>query len=182
MDNRQLQLERASHVLRMLGVDTANAKVMDRTHYIAFDAKGKGSVVKLLNSNTRKLTGITSLDANKFNKGRHFVIDGIRVIIEATASDAKEASWKSNPDKAILNSELTISQDGDIITLPLTDLVAPNFQTSQEGGFRSIASAPVLLPEQEFQFSWEFPDGVGVDSSTTQLVRIEFRGFEFFTI
>lgn len=179
MDNRQLQLERASHVLGAMGVNVAEAKVSDKTHYTTFDAKGKGSTVKLFNSNTKKLVGVTSFDANKFNKGRHFVVDGIRILIEGTATDVKEASWKSTPDKAILNSEITISQDSDIITLPVTDLIAPNYQTIQEGGFRSIASAPVLLPEQEFQITWEFPDGVGVDNAQVQLVRIELRGFEF---
>ena len=54
MDNRQVQLERANHVLTAMGVDTRNAKVMDRTQYITFDAKGKSSVVLLIDSNTKK--------------------------------------------------------------------------------------------------------------------------------
>ena len=41
MDNRQVQLERSNHVLTAMGVDTRNAKVMDRTQYLTFDGKGK---------------------------------------------------------------------------------------------------------------------------------------------
>lgn len=82
MDNRQVQLERSNHVLTAMGVDTRNAKVMDRTQYLTFDGKGKSSVVLLIDSNTKKLVGETSFDANKLNKGRYFVIDGIRVLTE----------------------------------------------------------------------------------------------------
>ena len=52
MDNRQVQLERSNHVLTAMGVDTRNAKVMDRTQYLTFDGKGKSSVVLLIDSNT----------------------------------------------------------------------------------------------------------------------------------
>ena len=55
MDNRQVQLERSNHVLTAMGVDTRNAKVMDRTQYLTFDGKGKSSVVLLIDSNTKKL-------------------------------------------------------------------------------------------------------------------------------
>ena len=57
MDNRQVQLERSNHVLTAMGVDTRNAKVMDRTQYLTFDGKGKSSVVLLIDSNTKKARG-----------------------------------------------------------------------------------------------------------------------------
>ena len=110
MDNRQVQLERANHVLTAMGVDTRNAKVMDRTQYITFDAKGKSSVVLLIDSNTKKLVGETSFDANKLNKGRYFVVDSARVLVEDQAGSLNEANWKSDAHPAVLNSEFKISQ------------------------------------------------------------------------
>lgn len=181
MDNRQTQLNRANHVLTAMGIDTRNAKVMDRTHYTTFDAKGKGSIVEILDSNTKKLTGITSFDANKFNKGRHFVIDGIRVLVEGTANKIEEGVWKGDADKAIVNSEIIIAQDEDLLIVPASDLLCKKIGETEDGGFRSIASAPVLMPEKEINISWRFPNGVSVDSGTTQFVRIEYRGFEFLT-
>ena len=123
MDNRQVQLERANHVLTAMGVDTRNAKVMDRTQYITFDAKGKSSVVLLIDSNTKKLVGETSFDANKLNKGRYFVVDSARVLVEDQAGSLKEAHWKSEAHPAVLNSEFKIAQDEDLLLLPLSDLV-----------------------------------------------------------
>ncbi|MFC2399000.1 MAG: hypothetical protein ACFNP4_06780 [Capnocytophaga gingivalis] len=181
MDNRQVQLERANHVLTAMGVDTRNAKVMDRTQYLTFDGKGKSSVVYLIDSNTKKLVGDTSFDANKFNKGRYFVIDGIRVLTEDKASSLHESNWKSAPNSAILNSELKISQDEDLLVLPVSDLVYTKISVGEDNGFRSIASAPVIVPEKEINFSWQFPQGASVPSDQTQFVRIELRGFEFFT-
>ena len=139
MDNRQVQLERSNHVLTAMGVDTRNAKVMDRTQYITFDGKGKSSVVLLIDSNTKKLVGDTSFDANKFNKGRFFVIDGIRVLIEDTANSLHEANWKSSANVAILNSELKIAQDEDLLVLPVSDLVYTKISEGNDNGFRSIA-------------------------------------------
>ena len=181
MDNRQVQLERSNHVLTAMGVDTRNAKVMDRTQYLTFDGKGKSSVVLLIDSNTKKLVGDTSFDANKFNKGRYFVIDGIRVLIEDKATSLHESDWKGAPNSAILNSELKISQDADLLVLPVSDLVYTKISEGEDNGFRSIASAPVIVPEKEINISWQFPQGASVPSSQTQFVRIELRGFEFFT-
>ena len=181
MDNRQVQLERSNHVLTAMGVDTRNAKVMDRTQYLTFDGKGKSSVVLLIDSNTKKLVGDTSFDANKFNKGRYFVIDGIRVLVEDKADSFHESNWKSAPNSAILNSELKISQDEDLLVLPVSDLVYTKISVGEDNGFRSIASAPVIVPEKEINISWQFPQGASVPSSQTQFVRIELRGFEFFT-
>lgn len=179
--DRQVQLERANHVLKAMGVATASAKVMDRTHYITFDAKGKGSITELIDSNTRKLRGVTSLDANKFNKGRYFVIDEVRVLVDGTAEKPAEATWKAKANKAVVNSELSIAQDEELLRLPVSDILAENGAQLENSGFRAVSSAPVLIPEKEINIRWEFPDGVGVDSSTTQLVRVEFRGFEFLT-
>ncbi|WP_454974318.1 hypothetical protein [Capnocytophaga gingivalis] len=181
MDNRQVQLERSNHVLTAMGVDTRNAKVMDRTQYLTFDGKGKSSVVLLIDSNTKKLVGDTSFDANKFNKGRYFVIDGIRVLVEDKADSLHESNWKSAPNSAILNSELKISQDEDLLVLPVSDLVYTKISVGEDNGFRSIASAPVIVPEKEINISWQFPQGASVPSTQTQFVRIELRGFEFFT-
>lgn len=180
MRDRQIQLERANHVLSVSGVNTLNAKVMDRTHYITLDAKGKGSNVDLLDSNTRKLVGLTSFDANKFNKGRHFVIDGIRVLSETTATKAEEGTWKSDFDKGLINAELIIEQDEELITLPLSDLLCKKNGEVEGGNFRSVASAPTIMPEKEFNVRLKFPVGVNV-ADTTNFLRVEFRGFEFFT-
>lgn len=181
MDNRQVQLERANHVLTAMGVDTRNAKVMDRTQYITFDAKGKSSVVLLIDSNTKKLVGETSFDANKLNKGRYFVIDAVRVLIEDKADSLKESNWKSQALASILNSEFKIAQDEDLLLLPVSDLLYTKIGQGDENGFRSIASAPVIVPEKEINLSWQFPQGANVPDSQTQFVRIELRGFEFLT-
>jgi hypothetical protein len=181
MDNRQVQLERANHVLTAMGVDTRNAKVMDRTQYITFDAKGKSSVVLLIDSNTKKLVGETSFDANKLNKGRYFVIDAARVLIEDKADSLKDANWKSQALASVLNSEFKIAQDEDLLLLPVSDLLYTRIGQGDENGFRCIASAPVIVPEKEINLSWQFPQGANVPDSQTQFVRIELRGFEFLT-
>lgn len=125
------------------------------------------------------MVGVTSFDANKFNKGRFFVLDAIRVLVESTASKVEEATWKGTTDKAVINSELTFSQDEELITLPVSDLLVSEPASLDFGGFRNISSSPVLVPEKEIHAKWTFPNGTSVASST-QLVRIELRGFEFF--
>jgi len=93
----------------------------------------------------------------------------------------QEANWKSEAYAAILNSEIKIAQDEDLLILPISDLVYTKNGSGEDNGFRSIASAPVIVPEKEINISWQFPQGVGVPVTQTQFVRIELRGFEFFT-
>lgn len=181
MLDRQQQLQRANHVLTAMGVNTTVAKVMDRTHYITFDAKGKNSLVELLDSNTRRITGDTSFDANKFNKGRHFVIDSIRVLVEGTAEKVQEATWDGKAHKSVVNSEISLFQDEEILRLPVSDLLDKLNYQNQNQGFRPVSSAPVIVPEKEFNIIWDFPkSSTGVGESEKQLIRIELRGFEFF--
>ena len=103
----------------------------------------------------------------------------MRVLTDGSADSVKTAKWNSEADKAIINSELSISQDEELLLLPVSDLIS-KINVQDNKGFRPIASAPVIVPEKEINMRWVYPNGVNVDSSTTQLVRIELRGFEFF--
>ena len=101
------------------------------------------------------------------------------MLVEDQAGSLKEAHWKSEAHPAVLNSEFKIAQDEDLLLLPLSDLVYTKITQGDENGFRSIASAPVIVPEKEINLSWQFPQGANVPVSQTQFVRIELRGFEF---
>lgn len=176
--NRRVQLQQAIDVLQSRGVALTNADIVDTTHYLTFNAKGKGSLVKLIDSNTRKLEGTTSFDSNKLNKGRYLVIDGIRVLTDTTTEKTGEAKWESEADKAIVNSELEINQDGTLLKIPASDILS-KLGKYEEGGFRTISTAPTIVPDVAFEFNWIFPNGVTVPA-TDNLVRIEIRVIEVF--
>ena len=78
-------------------------------------------------------------------------------------------------------TQIKIAQDEDLLILPVSDLVYTKNGSGEDNGFRSIASVPVIAPEKEINISWQFPQGASVPATQTQFVRIELRGFEFFT-
>lgn len=180
--DRQAALNRAIAVAQAKGIDVRNARYIDKTMYLAFDGKGQGGIVELVDANTKKIEGITNFDGNKLNKGRYVVIDSLRVLGESTATDLGKAKWVSELHPALKNSELRIMQDGILLDMPVTDLHNEGNGSSNDDDFRDIVTAPIIMPEVDFKYDWVFPKGETVPSSvTSSLVRIEARVIEIFT-
>jgi|GEM_PF-367801 len=180
--DRQAALNRAIAVAQSKRIDINSARFIDKTIYFAFDAKGEGGIVELIDGTTEKRVGVTNLDGNKFNKGRYVVIDGLRVLGENTATDLGKAKWLSELHPALKNSELRIMQDGVLLDMPVSDLHNEGNGSSNDDDFRDIVTAPIIMPEIEFKYDWVFPKGETVPSTVASaLVRIEARVIEIIT-
>jgi len=185
MKNRVQTLAQAITVLNTLlqawGISYNSYVAKDTTMYLTFDAKGKGSIVQLVDPNTKKLEGTTNFDGNKLDKGRYLVIDGIRGLYEATELTVGAAKWESDAIAAIKNGELSIIQDGEIFNLPLTEVFNIHYAAANGNGddFRDLSHFPTIRPETVFKIQWTFPYGVVVPANVTAaLARIEFRCHE----
>ncbi|HRB72433.1 hypothetical protein [Flavobacterium sp. UBA4197] len=179
--DRQTAFNRAVTVLQARGIDVSKAKFLDRTVYINFDAKGAASKVDLIDSNTKKLEGITNFDGPQLNANRHWVIDSISIKGDDEATAFGKAKWKSALHPALLNSEIRFSQDGTLIDMPVTDLHNVDGIGGLDDDFREMIHAPVVVPNLDMKLEWVFPKGESVPGSvTSSLVNIRFRVIEAF--
>ncbi|UUC45577.1 hypothetical protein [Flavobacterium cerinum] len=180
--DRQAALNRAIAVAQSKGIDVRNARFTDKTMYFVFDAKGKSNILELIDADTKKIEGTTNFDGNTLNKGRYLVIDSLRVLGEDTATEFGKAKWKSELDPVSKNSELRIHQDGILVDMPVTDFHNEGQSSSNDDDFRDIVTAPIIMPETVYGFTWNFPKGQTVSNTlTSALIRIEARCIQIFT-
>lgn len=180
MSNRQASLGRAIKVLggkrEAQQVRPMPTKLTDKTYYIAFLATGKAGNFDIVDSNTKKVRGITNFDGNTLAVGRELVIDAVRVlqaIVPKGEPMTKALFRKGVTYESILLADFQLTQGNEsLIDLPVTDLT--NF-TDED--FRSISTTPVLRSKEEFKMQLLFPTGVtvpDVDNKDVYL-RFEFR-------
>lgn len=178
--NRQASLGRAIKVIggkrQAQQVAPMPTKLTDKTYYIAFLATGKAGTFDIVDSNTKKVRGITNFDGNSLAVGRELVIDSVRVLQAIAAKDtpvAKVLFREGVTYESILQSDFQMTQGNEsLIDLPMTDLT--NFKNED---FRAISTTPVLRSKEEFKMQLLFPAEVTVPlvNDKDVYLRIEFR-------
>lgn len=145
----------------------------DKTIYISKSLKGAGGIVKLIDVNTKKEVGVTNFDGNKLNVGRDYVIDGVRILYDTTATNIKNANWLKYPasETEVANCEIRIKQDNQmLLEMPVTDMTNFNYDE-----FRDISTSPIIRSGEEFEIELEFPQGVSIANDNEVNIRLEFR-------
>lgn len=188
LSNVDRELEQSIAVLQrnaafVKSVDGKPTKVSDTTLYINADASGFSGIQPIMDSNTKRLVGLTNFDGNKLNSGKAFVISAIRLSYSTNGNGVEDADWQ-NEDRLpseLQNAEVVMSQNGmPILSMPLSDLQGFKFDD-----YRRIADKPIILPNEPISIDIHFPSGVQVPvkkaKTTTlpaieQFIRLEFRG------
>jgi len=177
MENRNPQLQRAIKVLGARQRQHAQAvrpqatKLVDKTFYLNVKIDGMSGINQLVDSNTKKLVGVTNFDGNLLNSGRDVVIDSIRALFTSVGAGVESANWQNSEriPAELQNADLRLIQTNDmLIDLPMTDT-----QNFKDADHRPIATTPLLRAKEEFKL--EFPKGVTVPTGKPLFMRLEFR-------
>lgn len=179
LDAKELYLARR----KALGLPVGNTvtRVKDKTFYLNVRIDGKSGVQKLIDNETKKVVGITNFDKNTLVKGRVLVIDSIRTKVTNLGRSEKEASYGNILLTGEMQGiELTLTQGKEVlIDLPLSDTAG-----FVKDDFRPLSNMPMIVDEQEFEWSIEIPKDVIIDASPTAgngvFLSIQVRCTEFF--
>ena len=186
MSNRKTELTAAVATLKAKA-DGGVPKVgqiglQDKTIYINTFLGGSTGIINLVDSNTKRLVGVTNLDGNKLNAGRDYIIDSIRFMnANGTAADIKGADYTNGAIAQLKNAEFRISQgSNNLLDMPVSDIVGDivtgTAAAPATAGFRHISTSPLIRSNQEFTMELEFPSGVAMPTTGNGLcVRIEMR-------
>lgn len=180
--NRKSVLDRAVTILKT--AQTAHnpnaakpaaktTRLNDTTFYIAVRVDGMAGTNSLIDSNTKRLVGITNFDGDVLKAGRDLVIDAVKLQYTDVGTLPENADWgqpKALP-AALLNSELRLKQSGDnLVDIPVEDIRGFNSED-----YREISTTPLLKSLETFELELEFPKGVSVAAGAPLFARISFR-------
>lgn len=180
--DRKAQLTRAVSVLaarsqaRTLAQRTPKSdptRLTDSTFYINLRVDGLAGTTQLIDSNTRRLVGVTNFDGDTLKSGRDLVIDGIVTVYTATGTKVEDASWfaPTAPIKELAGAEIRLKQGNEVlIDLPISDT-----QGFKQDDYRAISTTPLLKALETFQLELEIPKGVTVPNAAPLFLKIAIR-------
>ena len=168
MDARMQKRNGAIAQLRERGLLQGGGRVIDTNKYIVVDVSGASGIFHVMDSNTKKLVGVTNFDGNKLNAGRHVVIDAVKIESATDGTTPVKASFIGNTTlpKELSNCEFRVIQKGLVpIDFPVNELNKPSSST-RSTEYRDVSTQPVLVANEEIFMEIQFPVGVTAPAGT----------------
>jgi hypothetical protein len=136
-----------------------------------------GGAVPLIDSNTKKLRGISDFDANRLASNTALIINGLRLGYATDAATGKEAQklYDESFTAAFRNARLKIKQDGIVyLDRPISELYNPYKanSTNRQDDYVNLEIPVVLVGNVDFDMEIEFPDGATPVNSKTEYFEL----------
>jgi hypothetical protein len=133
-----------------VGAKPGEVKITEYTHYVRAAFVSQGGRQVILNSGQAREVGTTSFQNAQIDKGEVFLCTHI-CVGDAASTDIHDVQYKSAiTDKAFLNGELIIEQDGKtLVKGPVSRFANEAAATNgQNGNFKELL-VPFILEDQK---------------------------------
>lgn len=146
--------------------------------------KAPAGTTKIIDSNTKRLAGISSFDGQKLEKSNNLVITHARIGYASDVATGKEASlvYKNSQDvvpAGLRSANIIIEQDGKpVAKLPVMDFVKP----ANEGNsaYTELSAFALVREEISFDIKIEFADGSVLEATDYPYVEVALKGMATF--
>lgn len=163
-------------------LNAQNIKVIENVNILRKEVAVGSGTVGLIDSNTKKIKGVSDYVGNRLSDNTVHIISEIRVGYDGSQNaSGKEGSLKyaTALSSSVRNARLIIKQEGSVIfTMPVSELNNPNDGGSLVDDFTQLSIPVVLVPNQTIEFDIEFPDGATADGTNKEYFELAFKGWE----
>ena len=160
-------------------IQSGSASLNKSVLYIRKNIAIGGGTIKLVDPNTKELTGISSFDGNRLPKYVNQFFAGISLGYAADAAADKEAAlvYATAFPPSLRNAELRIVQDGEtIVSLPVAELDSATVAgVSTSDRYVDLGGTHMLREEKPFSIELEFPTGAA-GGGTNDYVEVCIEG------
>jgi len=152
--------------------------------YIKKNISAATSITPLLDSNTQRLRGVVSFDANgRLAKNRAVVFDKIFVGYATNANADLEGNVLYNevPIAALYNADIIIRQDGrEVLKKNLSSVFNLGTPNSPNDNYVQLENFRYLVDDENVEIDLEFASGVSMPAAATanQYIFVKISGFE----
>lgn len=139
-----------------------------------------GNTTQLLDSETKRVSGVSDYQGTRLKTGTARLVSGIRIAYGQDDLEGKEGlvNYNTAAPAAVRNGKLIIAQDGtDIIEASLSEVMNNTASSTQEN-YWDLDSAVVLTDGQDLEFRLEFPKGAKPHASKKEYFEVATRGIE----
>lgn len=162
-------------------IQSGKVALIPETLYLRKQISG-GSIITLLDTNSRNIPGVCNFDTNVLNPGRILIFDQIAIGYKSGATVGLEGALAYNAaaPAALQNAIFTISQNGKVLfSKPFGDM--HNLQTgasqNAEDAYTELKALGLLVDNKPITMQLQFAPGVVLDDTTVKhYIEIRLNG------
>jgi hypothetical protein len=161
-------------------IQSGKVALIPETLYLRKQISG-GSIITLLDTNSRNIPGVCNFDTNILNPGRILVFDQIAIGYKSGATVGLEGalSYNAPAPKELQNAIFTISQNGKVVfSKPFGDVHnISTVGTKGDDAYTELKALGLLVDNKPITMQLQFAPGVVLDDSTVKhYIEIRLNG------
>lgn len=159
-------------------------KLIDHTAIVRKNITGASSIYDLIDDETAKVDGVSTIKGKSLNKNEAIVFDKISLAYGTDAETGKEGAVKyGHTDIAALNNaNFVLTQNGRVVVdLPVSNLIKPAGNGFKEDDkFTELSSLAYLVDDQPMDWRLRFPAGTPLPAitDTQQYLEVKIKGLK----
>ena len=174
-----------ANLIRPVDGTEIKARLTRHTVYVRKDATNASSAFSIINENTKKVDGVSSISETKLPKNHAVIFDKVAIgFAEGDAAGQEGAlDYTSTKAPAILrNAVLVITQNGrEVLELPVADMVKVTSPTNSGDYYHDLEGFHYLVDDQPMEWVLRFPNGQTLAPSAAgkfNYLEVRFQGFK----
>lgn len=155
------------------------------TVYVRRNATNASSSWDIIDVNTKKLKGVSSISETKLPKNEGVIFDKIALAFAEGTEAGQEGTLDYTSAKlpAVLrNADLVIIQNGrEVVSVPVADLGKTISPGSNEDYYHDLESLQYLVDDQPMEWKLNFPEGSAFAPSAAgkfNYIEVRLKGFK----
>lgn len=161
------------------------ARLTRHTVFVRKNATNASSAWKIIDENTKKIDGISSISETKLPKNHAVIFDKIAVGFAEGDAAGKEGALDysvTTPPAVLRNANIVITQNGrEVLDLPISDLVKGQSTNSAGDNYHDLEGFNYLVDDQPMDWVIRFPSGETLAPSAAgkvNYVEVRLQGFK----
>lgn len=154
------------------------------TVYVRKNATNASSTWRIIDENTKKVDGVSTIGENRLPKNQVVVFDKIAVGFAEGDAAGKEGALAYNQEapSSLRNANLVITQNGrEVVDLPVADLIAGETTHTSGDAYHDLEGFNYLVDDQAMEWNFRFPNGETLAPSAAgkvAYVEVRLQGFK----
>lgn len=166
-------------------IDLNNVRLTRHTVLVRKNVTNVGGAIRVIDENTKKIDGVSSISETKLPKNHAVIFDKIAIgFAEGTAEDQEGAlDYNSTKAPAVLrNASIVITQNGrEVADLPLADLVKTISPSNPGDYYHDLEGFNFLVDDQPMEWVLRLPNGQVLAPSAAgkfNYLEVRLQGFK----
>ena len=161
------------------------SRLTRHTVYVRKNATGASSAWAVIDENTKKIDGVSTVSETKLPKNHAVIFDKIAIGYAKSTAAGEEGAVDYTSTKApaaLRNANIVITQNGrEVVDLPIADMVKVVSPTNNEDYYHDLEGFNYLVDDQPMEWTIRFPNGqnlAAVAAGDNHYLEVRIQGFK----